>query len=231
MGKILYLNYYKDGNAERQKEIERCLEINLNNEHLQNVIIISDTEGLKHISEKYQPHKKIYVYSIDHRPTYQDFFDLVNKISDHEDISIIANTDIFFDDSIALLDKIEMDGNCIALSRWDVLADGKANFHCQPGSQDVWIFKGKIKPMGFSSFCLGKRGCDNRIAYEIERAGYTLYNPSRDIIAYHLHITGIRNYSFKDQEDLVPMPYKYIGISSINNLLIQPESKKNSCQQ
>ncbi|HEX6463612.1 MAG TPA: hypothetical protein VFZ98_04140, partial [Vicinamibacterales bacterium] len=45
------------------------------------------------------------------------------------------------------------------------------------------------------SIPLGVLACDNRVAWEADRAGLIVVNPSRSIRAYHLHLTGIRRYT------------------------------------
>jgi hypothetical protein len=220
MSKILYINYYRDANPERQAELDKCLELNIKNPQIDKILLLIDNKAHYEFADRYLESDKIFIMRIGARPTYQDFFNTANKFSRPDDIHIIANTDIFFNETLALIDSVDMDGNCIALTRYDVLnmETGGVQFHGNTGSQDVWIFKGAIKPVETANFNLGKRGCDNRIAYLLEKAGYKIYNPCRDLISFHLHISGIRNYSFKGTEDLIPGPYKYIGFSSMEQL-------------
>jgi len=187
----LFYNYYKAKTKERQKEIDFCLHKNLSNNFL-NTIIIESQENL----------------------TYNFFFDTINKFSIGNDINIICNSDIFFDESIALCSSINKN-ECIALSRWEYKGDNQIKFLEREDSQDTWIFRGFIKNI-YGDFTLGKPGCDNRIAYEIEKAGYKIINPARQIKTYHVHNSNIRNYNIKNyQSQLVPGPYKTIPISKM----------------
>jgi hypothetical protein len=119
------------------------------------------------------------------RPTFQDFFREFAP-----GINIIANLDIYFDETIELAnpDSLEV----YALTRHEELPDGRivtfADRHYgHPGeySQDAWIFG--EKPDIFADFCIGQRGCDNHLAYLLHEAGYRVTNPSMDIRAIHLH--------------------------------------------
>ena len=79
----------------------------------------------------------------------------------------------------------------MALTRWDIWSDGRARLTEVEGSQDSWIFKGKVVGVK-GDFYIGKPGSDNRLAYEIKRGGYIVANPSISIKSYHLHISNYR---------------------------------------
>lgn len=138
----------------------------------------------------------------DTRITYQDMFDHMAKHSGPDDINILANSDIYLDETIHLAEKIGKD-ECYALTRYNVLGENKIQFEDTPGSQDVWIFRGRIKP-GNYSFPMGMPGCDNRIAHELLEAGYRVYNPSLAIKTYHLHSSAK---SYDDSTPRVEPPY------------------------
>lgn len=178
----LFINYYQDKNQIRQKELDFCLLKNISNSALNTIIIDSQS-----------------------RLTFKFFFDRINKVTTDNDINIVANSDIFFDENIVLAEKITIE-QCFALSRWDFLTDGSVKHYFRPDSQDTWIFRGKIKPTVFSDFNIGYRGCDNRLAYELNKAGYKVSNPSVTIKSYHVQNSNIRNYNMTDQF-LVPGPY------------------------
>src|SRR4029077_8134959 len=107
---------------------------------------------------------------------------------------VAANADIYFDDTLARLDGVDLDGKLLCLSRWDVSADGRPYLFAHTFSQDAWIFQTPIRSF-HSDFRLGLPRCDNRIAWEAQRAGLVVSNPSWSIHAHHLHASGIRNYT------------------------------------
>jgi len=192
----LFTTYYRDKNVERDCENRDALFANIANRRIDGVWIMSEVEP---------PYKDIWS-PIPHRPTFQDFFNKANEVveiwKDETVYSIICNTDIYFKD----LDLSQLGENeCWALTRWDIQESGRARFLNRPDSQDAWIFKGKIKK-GNYNFCNGIMGCDNRLAHELEVAGYKVRNVSLDVKAYHLHLTGVRNY--KETDKKVPPPYK-----------------------
>jgi hypothetical protein len=207
--KFLFICLYNEVNLERKKEYERCLKENVNNSQLDKICVIYEENGEKmSFPETMFDSPKISVIKVAKRPTYSDIFEIINSIVGNKDIiSILANSDIYFDESLELVNNIDMDSVCLALTRYDVLKDNTIQFHDSVCSQDTWIFRGRIKPIE-SSFNLGIAGCDNRIAYEIEKAGYSIVNPSLDIKTYHLHNSQVRNYN-KTQP--IPKPYKFLG--------------------
>ena len=77
-------------------------------------------------------------------------------------------------------------------------------------SQDVWIFKGPIKPNLKADFPLGVPRCDNRLLYELQEAGYTVLNPAFSIKAYHIH-KGQRELVYTEADNVyqIPPPYRY----------------------
>ena len=149
------------------------------------------------------------------RPTFNELFALCKP----DAVNVIANSDIYFDASSAAMILARTDWGRItyALSRWDVDEHGSAVLWNHADSQDAWIFGGV--PSGIDApFPMGIPGCDNRLAWLIEQAGYTVLNPSLSIHAYHLHNVKWRSY-LADPEgkarggqkvERIPPPYKLV---------------------
>jgi hypothetical protein len=218
----LYINYYVDKNASRQAELEDCVYLNLLNEEIDKMIVIlsqSHVESFKNILETRLPfhakskNNKIVLVLSELRPTYNDFFILSHKYSSDNEISIIANTDIFFDYTISLAKKWHWNKNyCMALCRWDITETKNTKdsiFFNRPDSQDVWIVKGKFNLMPNVNFGLGVAGCDNSIAYLLSQC-YEVINPSMEIKTHHLHLTEVRNYIIHSNVERLPPPYHVI---------------------
>ena len=187
MIRLLY-NYYEDKNPARKKEIDFCLQKNLENPHL-NVIIIETPD----------------------KPRYDFMFVKLNSLTGPDDVNIICNSDIFFDETILLAPQHLKHREVFALSRWDYISDQRIKLFDRRDSQDTWMWKGKMEGV-ISGFTLGRRGCDNRIAYEFKNAGYKVTNPSRSIKSYHVHNSNVRNYS---HHDVVTGPYIHVDITGL----------------
>jgi hypothetical protein len=93
----------------------------------------------------YETNSKIENISIMTRPTYEDFIEFINLNTNENDINIIANSDIYFNETLSIINQINMDNTCISLTRWDINEDWNKIFFNRSDSQDCWIFKGKIK--------------------------------------------------------------------------------------
>lgn len=203
----LFTFWYEEGNKKRKDELIACIKKNVENELIGKIYLIVEN-GIK-VPIK---NDKIVIVDMLKRPTYSDVFKIVNSITTTDEINIIANTDIYFlERDISLMHQINWNNLCLALTRWDDLENGDIKFHGQACSQDVWIFKGAIKEIN-GGFNLGVPGCDNRIAWEIEQAGYDIINPSLDVKSYHLHNSGVRKYDLGAGKvtHRIEKPYKSI---------------------
>jgi len=214
MGKVnLFTTWYNEKRSERVSEYLECIQKNIENQYIDKIYIMCD-EGseFNHIQ-----HSKIVLLNNMMRATYRKMFEVINEITTSYDINIIANTDIYFDNTIKLIFNKINSNRVFCLTRWDIKENGQSLFHDRRDSQDAWIFLGKIRDGMQASFFLGKPGCDNRIAYEIMNAGYEVLNPSLSIILNHIHSSNIRNYS-PSTNDRVPKPYVYLNPIKIDTI-------------
>ena len=193
----LFTAWYQCHDEERQKELDFCRETNENHPLIDNYIFWED------------------------RFTYYDFFEACKDYPDH--INILANGDIYFNDTLSYVTGISA-RECYALTRWEEEGNSIVPFESKHKynkyakarhSQDVWIFRG-VPNRIYGAFHLGIPGCDNRIAYEIMRAGYLLTNPSLTIQAIHKHKEEARNYNIPEGvPKQVPKPWKWVEQSKL----------------
>lgn len=203
MTTTLITSIYKDQSKFRFMEMVSCLCHNAFCEEIDNIIVITDqdfehpveADGLKYVR-------------LDKRPTYQDMFDIAEKMFPENELKIVANGDIYFqDEDVRLLKATSHKDRVVALSRWD-LTDSGIRHHAQRDSQDAWVFLGNVRK-GNYNYPVGFLGCDNRLAHELTAAGYEVVNPSKTIRSYHLHRTNIRTYT-RNESYVVPPPYHFI---------------------
>lgn len=214
----LFISYYKASTPLRQEEIDYCLKANCANPLIDRVYVrIIDLD----IEEPEIDHEKIHYLESGqpHNPTYSDFIKSINHHTQPDDINIISNADIIFDESLSHLDKLK-ENDCWALSRWEMKEDYSKHMtqiQIYGDSQDCWIFRGKIKQLDKSDFPLGKMGCDNRIAYEIKKAGYNITNPSKSVTTWHLHNSNVRGYNpaVRNEHTVVSQPYLNVPVSAL----------------
>ena len=203
---FLYTTYYKEDNNYRRNELLTCLKINISNTAISKIIVFNEGDSIAHLAPG-----KIEEVFIGKRPTYQDFINYINANSNTDDIHIISNTDIYFDKNIEILKYINLKDNCLTLSRWDTTDIKKPRLYNRNDSQDVWIFKGPIKNNLKANFPLGVPRCDNRLLYDLQKAGYTVLIPAYSIKSFHLHKRHVAKlYTDDDNFFEIEPPFRYI---------------------
>ncbi|HKO99536.1 MAG TPA: FkbM family methyltransferase [Pyrinomonadaceae bacterium] len=196
---ILLRSVYEDQDSGRTAELFECLRRNDQNEVFDEIhLFIEESNGAESFgSVPWFQFRKVVAIPHDGRLTFKTLFKYANQNLAGRKV-VIANADIFFDQSLALVNDIDLDGKLLCLSRWDVQPDGSAHFFEHPSSQDAWIFQAPIQPFN-CDFHLGKLGCDNLLAWEAANAGLKVSNPSRSIKAHHLHLSQVRRYTNQER--------------------------------
>ncbi len=203
MNKIsLFVNYYIDSNKERQKELEYCLNCNIENKYIEQIFLLHEYNVV------IPDNPKLIGVNVGNRPTFDDMFAFANNF---DGIKIIANSDIYFNDTIALCSKLN-EKEVFALNRWDLNKDGGLEFFNKNDSQDVWIYKGKVNNLN-AYFNIGQMGCDCVLAYELDKCGFNVLSPSKQIQAIHVDRLKKKNYEELQKTSLVhKRPYKTLKL-------------------
>ena len=198
LGAHLLVAMYEEPDPARMAEFTACLAHNLENPHIARVHLFDETRAEGATPRmSVLPHPKMERVLCGRRVRFDDFFDYARRVLPGETV-IVANTDIFFDDTLCPLFDYPLDGRMLALSRWDERADGSCALFEEPGSQDAWVFRAPLPEPLRADWYLGVPGCDNRLAWEARAAGLEVLNPARTVRARHLHLSGRRNYTGAD---------------------------------
>jgi FkbM family methyltransferase len=199
---ILLTGFYEDADPRRHGEFLECVRRNAANGRFDELhLFVEQPGGIERLRAAYPPlaGPKVRLIAHGRRVTYADLFAYASRHLAGRRV-IVANADIYFDDTLAQLDGYDLAGRLLCLSRWDVQPDSSAKFFEQPASQDAWIFQAPL-PAFPCDFHLGLPGCDNRLAWEADHAGLAISNPARSLRAYHLHLSYARRYA--DHQRLV----------------------------
>lgn len=207
----LLIEYFLSSNHTRDVEYKACINENIKNELIDEIFVFISDNSILDIQSQ-----KLRIINLSERPTFKYLFEYCNNNLNGQ-ICIIANTDIFFDNSLSHLLNSNLENTFISLTRWDLFFDQnqwQAQFYNHPFrggpattgmlSQDSWIFRSPIKTDDRTNFLMGKPGCDNRIIQILHENGYNVKNPSMKIITKHLHISNYRTYN---NTDMVLGPY------------------------
>lgn len=200
----LFTSFYRERDEERAREIDFALRKNLDNESIDEVCLVveGDADATAYHS------RKLKTLRATSRPSFDDFFEWMKREANDQDISILANSDIYFDSQLLLFRSWAPEPDtALCLARWETRSSVPA-LNDRNDSQDVWIFSGPIRKVD-ANFPVGVPRCDNRIAFELERAGYRLLNPSFAIRAYHSHAAERSEYP-DSGNNFVDGPYRYV---------------------
>jgi hypothetical protein len=197
---VLITSYFISANDQRQQEINECLLQNTKNPWIHKIYLLNDRYyPLDFILENGDKIQQVVLpdgYK-NNRLLYSTAIQFANTHLSPDDVCILSNSDIYFDDSLGLLLSYNLENKFLALSRYDnqVLFD-------RHDSQDTWIFRCpffmNIDPQEIN-FQFGMPGCDNRIAKIALDHGYLVSNPSRSIRTHHLHASNHRTYTSVDR--------------------------------
>ncbi|QDV69529.1 hypothetical protein Poly24_32450 [Rosistilla carotiformis] len=213
----LFTSYYPEVNRRRREEINECLRRNLAEDVIGEVCLFLEN------TDSPQQHNKLRTRTIHSRPLYKDFFVWARELCGGDSNTVvICNSDIYFDSSLAALGRQLLPGQCVALSRWNVRAGGSPALFDRNDAQDSWIFRGPPRDI-VDDFPIGVPRCDNRMMYELRRAGYRVINPAFSVRSYHLHAGQREEYDQTNLSAFVDPPYQYIwphNLCSLNRTLL-----------
>ncbi len=218
----LITTYYKAAEPEREAENMQCLLNNLDHPLIERVHLFLQSSDLPNESK----HNKLHFIKHGKRPTFSELFAYGNTLSPNT-IKIVANSDIFFDDSLQLVNKALRKWDVLALTRWDLGRENQLSFFANFKSQDTWMFRKNLPLTNLGDFFIGQYGCDNRLLFELKSNGLKIGNPSFDLKTIHIHNSGLRNYLKDPNYMFVKHPYGYINPHYLDTINIKKFSNKN----
>jgi len=209
----LIIEYHVPENEDRHEEYLTCVRENLKNPYIEKVHIFSASNRerppiedpkivyAKRYKKSVEEHRgneqqKSYLKVCDKgRATFSDLFRYTRESLSGEKC-IIANSDIFFDETLGVISDVDLGSIGISLSRWDVKSNGDIELFRRADSQDSWMFKSPVSKEieEKSNFYLGRMGCDNALAWIMHKGGMKLTNPALQIVSKHLHLVEHRTY-------------------------------------
>jgi hypothetical protein len=219
---ILITQYYNVTSSDenyrmkRQEEVDWCLRKNLMNSMIDRIDLLVEKE---YDVSMFPNNDKIQQFVIGKRLSYLDAFTHYNdKLLGH--IAILANADIYMDNSVEILHHINFDINImLCCNRYECSAVNDSNY-CPPmlhgleenftvdgvipflkayqpsiWSQDAWIWRCDVMPpnllLSKYDFNLGTVGCDNYIT-RLLAEDFIIINPSKLIAVNHYDNLSIR---------------------------------------
>lgn len=201
----LFTTYYKTSEKEREDENTQCLLRNIENPLIEKIHLILQGSDRPNIPST----DKVNFISHGRRPKFRELFAMANALEDGV-IRMVSNSDIYFNASLRLMDQALEKWDVLALTRWDVVEEGKLQFFHNFKSQDCWIYTKPLDLDGMGDYYIGQYGCDNRLLHEFELKNLKIGNPSFDLVTEHLHKSNLRTYLKDPNYESVPLPFGYV---------------------
>jgi hypothetical protein len=196
----LITTFYHEKHTNRRNEFLQAIRLNSENVLISNIYVLCES-GEEFIADL---GVKVEIIKQEKRPNFHELITFANSL-DVSGIKIIANTDIYFDETLSKSFELK-NKEVYCLTRWNQLNSGQIEFFPNFKSQDSWIFKGML-PDNIGDYFMGVPGCDNRLAAELVANGFNIYNPCLSVRSIHLHATEKRTYH--KLLDRVPGDYAY----------------------
>jgi hypothetical protein len=223
----LLLPWYNhdDKKSLRYKEIHQCLEINLKNKYIKSIIFFYEVSNEEEILFEDYIHAKIKIIPvITNKKRDISFNRLVMYANQNliNELCIISNNDIYFDDTLTMLSHINFYKNnyFISLTRKNhdkYLDNTNKVWKPHSASQDSWMFVSPIKLMK-NEINLGWIQCDNIISASYNSLGYQVINPHYSINTWHLHMYNNTNELLEKYNYNYQYQMKKIKLESIEDI-------------
>jgi hypothetical protein len=226
--KFLIYQYFIPKSKERLEEMQYCMKKNFQNTAIQKIYLLNERIytreelGLQQWKQNIID-ERIEQISIGTRMKFCDIFDFVEK-KRLLGFIIFINSDIFFDETLKLLNKsdLHLHKSLVSLLRYEYRSYIKDLKDCRlfgprGDSQDTWMYHSdyNIAPTHRKAFdfYFGQPGCDNKLLYLFKTLGFELYNVPHILRSYHFHNENGRNYTLNNVKPphLIIMPYKKEG--------------------
>ena len=196
----LFTQFYIDKNEEHYNEIKFALKKNVENQHIDSIILLN--ERIYTDEELGVNSSKIQQINIESWVSYSDFLNY-----NVQGYKILANADIFLDESIQTIKQtdIHLNKKMYSLLRYEynngtpfLCYGNNISTNIRSDSQDTWIIHSNHtftqKQLSIFKLKLGTPGCDNKVTYLFSILGYTIYNDPLLIKTFHCHNNQERNY-------------------------------------
>ena len=215
---VLIQQLYKSSNKARDKELQKCLKKNLENEFVDEILLFTESNQVQIPSDK-----KIKQVPMKTRLSYANCIDAIQNVVGAGKLVVFANADIYLDDSWKSIWSVNLKDTLIALLRWEEGVDGKEPvlFGPRNDSQDTWLIHSDSvlsKTWNLDNFNIpfGKAGCDNAILVEFLRNKFKIVNPALSLKTIHVHASEVRTY---EKTDIVDRPiYMFVEPSGLHEL-------------
>ena len=216
----------------RSAEIVHTLQKNAECNYVDKIILLNERQYELPVSSL-----KIEQHVIGHRLNFRTVLQYIYEKVPSDVLVVIANSDIYLDDSWRLLWSLSMRSTFLSLLRWDVQENPQEKpvlFGPRSDSQDTWVISSNsVKERSWNwptlDIPFGQNGCDNAINVEMLRNKYMVANPCMSLTTNHVHTSGIRTY--KNLDILSKPIFMYLKPTGIHDLKPEYELSQKTFQK
>lgn len=185
----LLISLYNEQNESRRHELLTCLNNNLAHPEITGIHVFYEDNGMNTWIEHFD-HPKITVIPITSRPTFRTLFKYANDQLPKQKI-IIANSDIYFNETLDRITNYNFKNKFFVLSRYNVTDHGLElilddNDNPNYLSADTWIYQTPLKVDFPCDYQLGTFYCDSFLSNHLFKTGMLVFNPCLSIQTCHL---------------------------------------------
>ena len=214
---VLMIPLYNEPNINRVNEYISCLQHNVIHKGVEKIHVFYDTSRdhetiKKHILNALRRHK-VHITHMKGRLTYGQCFKVANEMYSDKKV-IIANADIYFDNTLRQLETFSLENKLLALTRWNLLEGGELSLEYTGSipaefSQDAWIFNAPIREVvGADQVYLGMHYCETKLLQCLIDAGLHISNPCLSVRCIHVHRSAIRTWTpGKGPAEIIRVPW------------------------
>lgn len=200
---VLIQQLYKPADKVREKELTKCLEMNLACDFIDQIILFVESANLAIPAD---PQKKIKQIPLKTRLTYAHCIDTIQNLVGPDSLVAFANADIYLNQTWRSIWSVNLADIFVALLRWEEGPNGPTIFGPRNDSQDTWLIHSNsvlARTWNLNAFNIpfGKAGCDNAILVEFLRNKFKIVNPAMNIQTIHVHKSEFRTYEKTDIVD------------------------------
>lgn len=193
---VLITMLYNESNKQRACEYLECLDRNLKHPDFGKIHVLYDISKGKGWLFSELEKRSVAITFIKGHASFGSIFKIANAQYPHRHI-ILSNADIYFDESLHLIDDTHLHNTVLALSRLNPTHNGfKLQIHL---SQDVWIFKTPLPTTpALDTIHMGTWCCEGLLALQLEQIGLRVANPCLTVSCFHMHAKKIRHWKRHD---------------------------------
>ena len=177
-GVVLVTQFFISEKPEVLSNIIETLRRNLENPFITEILLLNEQD---YDFSQFNNNYKINQIIIGERLTFKKAFEIMNMKYYNNRKVILANADIYFDETLQLLYHYNFSSKSIifALLKWANVMEN-VTLSLRTDSQDAWIFQTPLHTLlisEYTDFPLGAVRCDNRLAKLLKELNYNVIGP------------------------------------------------------